>query len=161
MNRTGTADSENVGRIFKRELFTSFCTYYFPLLILMSTVVLSVDYLKQNIGFTYLVLCLLFPAIASVAMAFVRLKIVWGLEYRSTFFSIAYLASLLWFVLLKEEVDRSAVAKMLILASTFFIFIWFVFAECFLNTSSILAANLFLPKLYLAPFRCNYGAYVI
>jgi len=153
---------ENIAsKVFKRELFTCFCIYYFPVMILMCMVVLGIDYLKRNIAVTGPLLCLLFPAIVSVAMAFIRVKIVWGLEYKPNwknqalfltvvslmfliekvsytvlqqpdfagivFFSLLLLIAIAWYKFSKENVEYENVAKMLVLVSAGFIFLWFVF----------------------------------
>jgi hypothetical protein len=160
-----TGEIKSTRNILKRELFISFAIYYFPLVILMSIVVLSVDFLKQNIAFYYPILCLLFPALVSVAMAIVRIRIVWGIkqipELKLTaaflsivflmlliekliysvfvtpdllgaiFYLLAFLLSTLWFKMQKEALRKGTFLKLLVLASTFFMFIWIVLFALF------------------------------
>jgi len=68
--------------LFKRELFASFSIYYFPLMFLMAAIVLSVDFLKQNISIAGPLLAIIFPGIVSVAIAFLRVKFVHKMEYK-------------------------------------------------------------------------------
>lgn len=157
------AETINSSKILKRELFISFAIYYFPLMILMSIIVLSVDFLKENSAFYYPTLCLLFPALVSIAMAIIRVRIVWEikqipeLKVIAAFLSVvffmlliekliysvfetpdslgvflylsAFLLSISWFKMQKEALKLNTLVKLLILTSTFFIFIWiFLFA---------------------------------
>ena len=91
-------------QIFKRELFTSFCIYYFPVMILMCMIVLRVDYLRKSITITFPLLCLLFPAIVSIIMAFVRVKIVWKVEYKPNWKNQALFIMVLSVMFLIEKI---------------------------------------------------------
>lgn len=94
-------------KAFKRELYVSFCIYYFPVMILMCMVVLNVDYLKSNISVTFPLLCVLFPAIVSIAMAFIRVKIVWGLEYKPNWKNFTLFLAVISIMLLIEKISYS------------------------------------------------------
>jgi len=77
-----TSDREVAKKLFKRELFASFAIYYFPLMILMSAIVVNVDFLKRNAGTLGPLLVILFPAFVSITVAFIRLKFVHKVEYK-------------------------------------------------------------------------------
>ena len=83
MNTKKDDAKKNVAyELFKRELFASFSIYYFPLMFLMAVILLNVDFLKQNIGITGPLLGIIFPAIVSVVIAFLRVKFVHKMEYK-------------------------------------------------------------------------------
>lgn len=90
-------------KIFRRELFTSFSICYFPLMILMCIIVLKVDVLERNIAIAFPLLCLLFPAIVSVVMAFVRVRIVWGIEYKPNWRNQSLFLAIISFMFLLEK----------------------------------------------------------
>jgi len=73
-------------------------------MILMCMIVLGVDYLKYNIAITFPLLCLLFPAIVSVIMAFVRVKIVWKVEYKPNWKNQALFIMILSVMFLIEKI---------------------------------------------------------
>ena len=98
---------DTASQIFKRGLFTCFCLYYFPLMFLMYFVVLSIDVLKQNIAITAPLLCFIFPAIFSVIMAFIRVRIVWGLEYKLNWKNQFLFLAIISLMLLIEKLTYS------------------------------------------------------
>ena len=124
-------------------------------------VILNVDFLKRNIAITTPILAVLFPAIVSVIMAFVRVRVVHKIEYKPNLknfalflsivslallvekilysilhqpdlagiavFSVIFLISLAFYRFSKEKVNYKTVAKMLVVVSIVFVFVWFIF----------------------------------
>ncbi len=75
-------NDEIASRLFKRELFASFAIYYFPLMILMSAIVINVDFLRENAGTVGSILVIIFPAVVSITAAFLRVRFVHKVEYK-------------------------------------------------------------------------------
>ncbi len=76
-------NKKNIGyELFKRELFASFSIYYFPLMILMSGVVIKVDFLRENIAIAGPLLAIVFPGIVSIIIAFLRVRFVHKVDYK-------------------------------------------------------------------------------
>lgn len=73
-------------------------------MILMCMIVLRVDYLRKSITITFPLLCLLFPAIVSIIMAFVRVKIVWKVEYKPNWKNQALFIMVLSVMFLIEKI---------------------------------------------------------
>jgi len=113
-------ERDTASQILKRELFTCFCLYYFPLMFLMWFIVLNIDVLKQNIAITAPLLCFIFPAIFSIVMAFIRVRIVWGLEYKPNWKNQFLFLAIISLMLLIEKLTYSILESPDFMGVTFF-----------------------------------------
>lgn len=126
----------------------------FPLVILMSIVVLSIDFLKQNIAFYYPILCLLFPALVSVAMAIVRIRVVWGVKQIPELKVTAAFLSIVFLMLLIEKLIYSVFVTPDLLGAIFYLLafllstLWFKMQKEALRQVHSLSCW-FLPQLSL------------
>jgi len=111
VNRMSAEKDENKKNIayelFKRELFANFSIYYFPLMFLMAAVVLSVDFLKQNIATIGPFLVIIFPGIVSVVIAFLRIKFIHRVDYKPNLKNFFLFLSVVSSVFLLQAISYS------------------------------------------------------